>query len=232
MKIIFFITFFIVAIHSPAQEYRDRIGFTLESIANLEIGWIKTYDYSAPPKGKQLGDRIYSAKQIGFTQQFIEWMQKSYQPKGCLGDAGYYQNYIPKFSGTNSKLGNAINMYTAALPQMYGAYSKMYMFLKKDTNGKFVPQNNFGEFWQIEANQLQHISTPVSFISSAAEYYFLLPDVTDNPNGYNADDKAASELMGFNNFRSIERHKRFYIPPKIIGDQSQYVVQLYKPLPL
>ena len=173
MKKIILIAIILVTNTTQAQPvYVDRIGFKLESIADIDIGWMKMYTHTIPPKGKQLGNRTYSAKQIGYSQQFVEWMQQSYRPKGCLGDAGYYQNTIPKFSGTNSRLGNAINMHGHALPHLYGAFSKMYMFLKKDAQGKFVPQNNFAEYWHIEANQLQHISLPVSFISSANEYFF------------------------------------------------------------
>ena len=175
---------------------------------------MKTYKYPAHAKGKTIGDRVYSDKQIGNCQQFVEWMQQSYTPKGCLGDAGYYQNAIPKFSSTNSRLGNAINQHLAALPHMYGAASKMYMFLKKDAQGKYVPQNNFSEYWRIEANQLQYISLPVSFISSGDAYYFVLPDFTGNSKGYNAEDKAAGNLLDFANHKNIEAYKRFYIPPE------------------
>ena len=60
-------------IHVLAQpEYVDRIGYKLESIADIDIGWMKTYKHTAAPKGKTLGNRIYSAKQIGYTQQFVE----------------------------------------------------------------------------------------------------------------------------------------------------------------
>ena len=135
MKKITLITLVAISITSKAQVYVDRIGFKLESIANIDIGWMKTYKYTAPAKGKTIGDRVYSDKQIGYCQQFVEWMQQSYTPKGCLGDAGYYQNAIPKFSSTNSRLGNAINQHLAALPHMYGAASKMYMFLKKGCTG-------------------------------------------------------------------------------------------------
>ena len=126
-----------VTISSQAQVYVDRVGFTLESIADIDIGWMKIYKHPAPPEGKQAGNRKYSAKQIGYSQQFVEWMQQSYLPKGCLGDAGYYQNAIPKVSGSNSRLGNEINTHLAALPQLYGAFSRMYMYLKKDPKGNF-----------------------------------------------------------------------------------------------
>ena len=229
MKRIIFIALVATAINSHAQpEYVDRIGFKLESIADIDIGWMKLYKPSAPAKEKQLGNRRYSANQISYSQQFIQWMQQSYMPKGCLGDVGYYQNAIPKFSGTNSRLGNARNEHLAALPHMYGAYSKMYMFLKKDAEGKFVPQNSFGEYWRIEVNQLQYISNPVSFISSAEEYYFVMPNFNDNASGYSAPDNHMSNLMGFNDHKSLQQHIRFYVPPKIIDDFSHYVVIMTK----
>ncbi len=207
---------------TQAQVYREHIGFTLESIAEIDIGWIKIYKRPIAPTGKTLSTRVYSAKQIGYSQQFVEWMQQSYLPKGCLGGAGYYQNTIPKFSATNSLLGNAVEKQLAALPHMYGAFSRMYMYLKKDGNGKFVPQNNFAAYWRIEANQLQHISMPVSFISSADEYYFVIPDFSSNSKGYSYDDKAASNLMNFDKY--VKAYKHFYIPPKIVEDDQQYIV--------
>lgn len=226
MKNMILLGLFALATTTQAQIYRERIGFTLESIAELNIGWIKIYNHSSPPVEKTLANRVYSAKQIGYSQQFVEWMQQSYFPKGCLGNAGYYQNAIPKFSGTNSRLGNAINEHLAALPHMYGAFSKMYMFLKKDEAGRFTPQNNFGAYWRIEVNQLQHISLPVSFISSANDYYFIVPDFTDNAKGYSNDDKAASNLTGFD--KSLKAYKHFYIPPKIVEEDQQYVVLMSK----
>ena len=223
MKKIILLAFVAVSITAQAQPiYVDRIGFKLESIADIDIGWMEIRKHTTAPKGKQLGDRIYSAKQIGNCQQFVEWMQQSYLPKGCLGDATYYQNYIPKFSSTNSLLGNAINTHAAALPLMYGAQSKIYMFLKKDAAGKFVPQNNLGDYWHIEANQLQNISEPVSFISSAEEYYFILADYKDNLNGYKADDKVSGNLSGFDSHKNIKAYKHFYLPG------SQYVVIMTK----
>ena len=102
MKKIILLAFVAVSITAQAQPiYVDRIGFKLESIADIDIGWMEIRKHTTAPKGKQLGDRIYSAKQIGNCQQFVEWMQQSYLPKGCLGDATYYQNYIPKFSSTS-----------------------------------------------------------------------------------------------------------------------------------
>lgn len=228
MKILILIALISINIHSQAQVYIDRIGFTLESIADIDIGWIKVYKHTTQPIGKQLGDRKYSAQQIGYSQMFVEWMQQSYLPKGCLGDAKYYQNDIPKFSGTNSQLGNAINMHKQALPHLYGAFSRMYMFLKKDAEGKFVPQANYAEYWHIAANEIQNISLPVSFISSTEEYYFVLPDFNSHAKGYKAEDKVASNLLNFNDHKNNKGYKHFYIPPKTVGDNPQFVVIMSK----
>lgn len=216
-------------IHVLAQpEYVDRIGYKLESIADIDIGWMKTYKHTAAPKGKTLGNRIYSAKQIGYTQQFVEWMQQSYLPKGCLGDAGYYQNAMPKISGTMGSYGNAVSQHLTALPHLYGAYSKVYMFLKKDAAGKFVPQNNFGEYWYIEANQIQYISAPVSFISSPDQYYFVMPHYRIDAGSDFVAAKADYDLLGFSTHKNIQSYTRFYIPPKIINDNPHYIVIMTK----
>jgi hypothetical protein len=229
MKKIIFIALVVVIIKAQAQPvYVDQIGFKLESIADIDIGWIKTYKHITPPKAKTLGNRIYSANQIGYSQQWMEWMQQSYLPKGCLGEAGYFQNTIPKFSSTNSRMGNAINEHLAALPHLYGAYSTMYMFLKKDAQGKFVPQNNFAEYWFVEANQLENITLPIFFISSSDDYFFIFPDFKSHSKGYDAGDKAASNLLGFDNHKNIERFKHFYVPPKTLYDNQIYAVIMTK----
>ncbi len=225
LLLVFLISFTVAA---KSQVYRDRIGFDLESIADIDFGWMKIYRYTTSPTAKQLGDRAYSAAQIGNSQRLIEWMQQSYTPKGCLGNVGYYQNAIYKFSSTNSRLGNAISSHVQALPQLYGAYSKMYMFLKKDAGGKFVPQNNLAEYWNIEANGLQYISVPVSFISRTEEYYFVFPDFKTYAKGYDDEDKKAGNFMDFDNHKNFKEYRHCYIPPRIIDDYPHYLVILSK----
>ena len=229
MKKIILLALVAVTITAKAQPvYIDRIGFKLESIADIDIGWMEIRKHNTPPKGKQLGNRIYNAKQIDNCEKFVEWMQQSYVPRGCLGNATYYQNYIPKFSGTNSLLGNAINTHAHALPLMYGAQTKIHMFLKKDAKGKFVPQTDHGEFWQIEANEVQNITEPVSFISSTEEYYFILPDFKNGPNGYDPEDKIRSNLLGFDNHKNIKAYKHFLIAPQSGIENPQFVVIMTK----
>lgn len=229
MKKIILIAFLAITISSQAQPvFVENYGFKLESISDIDIGWWEIRKYTTAPKAKQLGSRIYSAKQIGYSQQWVEWMQQSYLPKGCLGDAAYFQNEIPKFSSTNSLMGNARNQHLAALPHLYGASSTMFMFLKKDAQGKFKPLFNFAEYWYVEANQLKDISKPMSFISSSDNYFFVVPDFKSQSNGYDANDKAASNLLGFNNHKNIERFQHFYLPPKTIYANQGYVVIMTK----
>ena len=51
MKKIIFIVFVAISITSQAQPvYVDRIGFTLESIADIDIGWMEIRKHTTPPK--------------------------------------------------------------------------------------------------------------------------------------------------------------------------------------
>ncbi len=222
MKNIILIALAAITISAQAQPvYVDRIGFNLESIADIDIGWMEIRKHAIAPKAKQNGNRIYSATQIGYSQQFVEWMQQSYLPKGCLGNATYFQNYIYRFSPTNSLLGNAVNQHRDALPHSYGAQTKIFIYLKKDEKGKFVPQNNLGDNWQIEANQLESITTPVSFISSADEYYFLWTNYKAQKVGYPEYEKIKSNLFGFDTHKNIKPYHHFYT-------NSQHVVVMTK----
>ncbi len=229
MKKTILLALLVATITSQAQPiYVDRIGFKLESIADIDIGWMEIRKHNTPSKGKKFGDRIYSAKQIDNSEKFVEWMQQSYTPRGCLGNATYYQNYIPKFSGTNSLLGNTINTHANALPLMYGAQTKIHMFLKKDAKGKFVPQTSHGDYWHIEANEIQNISEPVYFISSTEEYYFILPDFKNTSSGYAEQDKPRSNLLGFENHKNIKAYRHFLIAPQSGIETPQFVVIMTK----
>ncbi len=227
MKYIFHLLLVLYTFTSFAQPvYIENHGFDLESIADIDIGWMEIKKYPSAPKGIQAGDRSYSAKQIGYSQQFVEWMQQSYLPRGCLGNAIIYQNEIPKFNGNLGLYVNERNKQKNALPHLYGAETKISMFLKKNAAGKFVPLTNHGNYWDIEANGLQYIGDPVSFISSSDEYYFLLTDYKNHPKGYNADDKSRSNLLGFDTHKNISKYKHFFLPGYTIG--TQYVVIMTK----
>lgn len=203
-------------VNAAAQRYTDRIGFKLEDIADSTFGWIQVKKYSQPPKPVQVGERLYSAKQIRYCEMFTEWMQQSYVPKGCLGEVKYFVN---EKAGTSYE-----SQVKKSLPHLYGAYSRLYMFLKRGDKGKIVPQNGLADYWHIEANQLEYISAPVPFISTPDQYYFVMPHYHKGVRADMTSDKTGSELSGFDTHKNIQAYTHFYIPPKIIGDEAHYIV--------
>jgi hypothetical protein len=89
----------------PAREIQDQV-----------LGWIKVYNYKAATQPITLDHRVYSAAQLSIAQQFANWMQASYVPKGALGDVLQIRN---------ARL-SAYNQNTAAWPNAYGALGKLY----------------------------------------------------------------------------------------------------------
>ena len=81
------------------------------------LGWIKVYDYKGATRRSRWITRVYSPAQLSIAQLFANWMQASYLPKGALGDV---------FQIRNAKL-SPYNQNTAALPNAYGAFAKLYI---------------------------------------------------------------------------------------------------------
>ena len=55
MKKIIFLTLLVATFTSQAQPvYVDRIGFTLESIADIDIGWMEIRKHTTPAKRETL----------------------------------------------------------------------------------------------------------------------------------------------------------------------------------
>ena len=79
----------------PSSEIEDKV-----------LGWIKVYDYKGATLPIKLDARVYSPAQLSIAQQFANWMQASYLPKGALGDVLQIRN---------AKL-SAYNQNTAAHP--------------------------------------------------------------------------------------------------------------------
>ena len=102
------------------------------SIEDQVLGWIKIYDYKGATLPLKADQRVYSPAQLSIAQLFANWMQASYLPTGALGDVVRIRN---------EKLG-PYNQNTAALPQSYGAFAKLYTELKYGVNKKLVPQTS------------------------------------------------------------------------------------------
>ena len=93
------------------------------------LGWIKIYDYKGATLPITVDQRVYSPAQLSIAQLFANWMQASYLPTGALGDVRQI---------VSEKLG-PYNQNTAALPQSYGAFAKLYTELKYGVNKKLEP---------------------------------------------------------------------------------------------
>lgn len=149
------------------------------SIEDKVLGWIKIYDYKAPTLPVKADGRVYSPAQLSIGQLFARWMQASYQPVGSLGDVLLTRNVAL----------NPYNQNTAALPQSYGAFAKLYIELKYDANRKIVPFTNSHVVWTMEANGFYGI--PAEAISTPERYYFTLPTFAQQTSGDGALEKAA-----------------------------------------
>ena len=56
IKKIILLAYVSVTTHLQAQVYIDRIAFVLESIEEIDIGWMKMYKFTTVAKGRQLGN--------------------------------------------------------------------------------------------------------------------------------------------------------------------------------
>lgn len=134
-----------------------------QSIEDKVLGWVKIYDYKGATLPITADGRVYSPAQLSIARLFANWMQASYLPTGALGDV---------IQVRNEKLG-PYNQNTAALPQSYGAFAKLYTELKYDTNKKLTPLTNSHLAWTIVANGFY--GSPADAISNPEHYYFTLP---------------------------------------------------------
>lgn len=109
-------------------------------------------------------------------------MQASYLPTGALGDVVQVRN---------EKLG-PYNQNTAALPQSYGAFAKIYTTLKYGPNKKPVPMTSDGLVWTLVANGFYGI--PADALSTPERYYFTLPTFVQQ--GYGPELEKAADVSG------------------------------------
>jgi hypothetical protein len=173
------------------------------------IGWMKMFKPDELSKAVSYDNRSFSEKQIALCNTFRTWMQASYTPKGGLGDI---------LKTANDKL-NAYNQDTKSLPSRYGANAKTYIELKKNEQGKYVPQTNTHWFWYIMANGV--IGDKVYTITTPEQYYFYIPQ----EKGLGQEEEKISRLLDFNTRPGLKKYIS-YFQPKGIGTTLQYVVIL------
>ena len=148
---------------SGAAPLAQAVLIPRQSLEGQVLGWIKVYDYKGATLPIKMDERVYSPAQLSIAQLFANWMQASYLPTGALGDVIQIRN---------EKL-NPYNQSTAALPQSYGAYAKVYLELKYGVNKKLEPYSSDHHAWIIEANGFYGI--PVDALNTQEHYYFTLP---------------------------------------------------------
>jgi hypothetical protein len=151
-----------------------------QSIEDQVLGWIKIYDYKGATQPIKVDQRVYSPAQLSIAQLFANWMQASYLPTGALGDVRQI---------VSEKLG-PYNQNTAALPQSYGAFAKLYTELKYGVNKKVEPLTNSHLVWTIEANGFYGI--PADALSTPEHYYFTLPTFAEQ--GYGDELEKAADV--------------------------------------
>ena len=148
------------------------------SIRDKEIGWIQVFGPGNPRAAVTVDHRTYSPAQLAFTDLFRTWIQATYIPKGGLGD-GVLQ--------LSEKL-TPYNQNTAALPQSYGAYARIYTDLKYGPNQKIERASNSHIVWSLLANGF--MGEAADNISTPQRYYFTLPLLVQQSNGSPELEKA------------------------------------------
>ena len=209
------------------------------AIEDYYIGW--EGGLSDPNKtvtGKMLNGRVYSAKQIDLSRKFIQWMQASYTPKGCIGIAKYFQN---RNTDKYRNFGLGTFYYDDIIPQLYGAYTQTWQPIKKRANNTFYPfaSEPFGERWNISANQLEYITTAINCISTPDENFFIMPAYIPGQQNATLFPYASknSSYLNFDKHPNLQPFQHFVIPRDIesITGKGLYVVLITKdnqPLPV
>lgn len=151
-----------------------------EAIENEAIGWMRVYNFTGATAPLTVDQRRYSAAQLSIGQMFANWIQATYVPVGGLGDV---------IRSVSEKL-NPYNQNTAALPQSYGAYAKIYTDLKYGANRKMEPASNSHVVWSIMANGFY--GSPADALSTPEHYYFTLPSFDEQ--GYGTDLERAVDV--------------------------------------
>lgn len=175
-----------------------------QSIEDSVIGWIKVYNFKGIKESKKVDDKLYSAAQLSLCDSFANWIQASYIPKGGLGDVK---------KTVSEKLG-LYNQHTAGQPQSYGAYAKIYVFLKHNSSHKMVPENNLGAYWAIFANQVP--GWPVLNLCTPTQYYFTMPSF----HGYEETEK----IHDLSSVANVKPYINFWVKDIEAGGGTDYVL--------
>ncbi len=199
-----FVSFIVIALICSSLSAQP---ISPQSIQDSVIGWMKVYHYKGIKESKTVDAKLYSANQLSICDSLANWMQASYTPKGGLGDVK---------KSVSEKLG-AYNQNTAALPQSYGAYAKIYTFLKYNSSRKMVPENSLGLSWTIMANAVP--GWEIRDISSPTQYYFTMPSFE-----IAFDGEATKKKHDLTKVPSLKPYISFWIKNIEAGNGTDYVL--------
>lgn len=175
-----------------------------QSIEDSVIGWMKVYNFKGIKESKKVDEKLYSSAQLSLCDSFANWIQASYIPKGGLGDVK---------KTVSEKLG-LYNQHTAALPQSYGTYAKIYVFLKYNSSHKMVPENNLGAYWGVFANQVP--GWPIRDLCNSTQYYFTMPSFY----GYEEMEK----IHDLSSVANVKPYINFWVKDIEAGGGTDYVL--------
>jgi hypothetical protein len=170
--------------------------------ADSVLGWVKVYHYKGAKKPLQADHRNYSIKQLSICDSFINWMQASYTPAGALGDAK---------KAVNTKM-SLYNQNTKSTPLSYGAYSKIYLDMKRGPDGKLIIYDNTGYSWAIMANG--QIGDELQLISTPEQYYFYIPAFGE-PDALNEFTIRAKKNFDLSQHPAIKKYIGYFLPSGI-----------------
>ncbi|HZK96150.1 MAG TPA: hypothetical protein VFC67_18265 [Prolixibacteraceae bacterium] len=179
-----------------------------QSIEDSIIGWMKVYNFKGIKESKKVDAKLYSPAQLSICDSLANWIQASYIPKGGLGDVK---------KSVSQKLGQ-YNQHTVSLPQSYGAYAKIYVFLKYNSSHKMVPANNMGAFWNIFANEVPGWAIP--YICTSTQYYFTMPSYKSSFDG----EEETRKIHDMTSLANIKPYISFWVKDIEAGGGTDYVL--------
>ncbi|MFN8253378.1 MAG: hypothetical protein U0V75_16030 [Ferruginibacter sp.] len=160
-----------------------------QAIADSSFGWMKIHNYKGYKTSRTLGSRVFSATQLSICDSFVNWMQASYIPKGCIGDVR--KVIMPEIG--------LYNKHQQFAPQGYGATSYTWSLYMKD--GKPTPIQETEIPWGITANEAPgHV---MENLCTNGDYYFYMeeksPFFENTPRNVMAkyDIKTLPQFAGF-----------------------------------
>lgn len=229
MKLFILLLLLCLGIPSFSQVTDSRGWYQTKDIENIEIGWIKRVQFTAPAKSFTQHGRTYTAAQIDMAQKMAVWLQQTYSPKGLLGEMKISVYALPASEPVTSSSYNyneAEKNNRNALPGTYGALARLYMNLRKTDTKKFWPIDGLANYyvWQIMANNIELISRQLIGLSTPDEYYCIMPKYSIGMKGkYGGaeSDKKASE-QNFTGSPNLKNYEHYWIPGDALNNNESF----------